>query len=70
MKTPPFKKQARLVLANVACKAGEKNYIKNPDLCFICLGLKAAEISSLPSSVILDAKEIKNLIAKQILVST
>ncbi|KAJ7418759.1 mutS protein-like protein 4 [Willisornis vidua] len=34
----------------------EKNY-----------GLKAAEVSSLPSSVILDAKEITNHIAKQIL---
>ncbi|XP_074687818.1 mutS protein homolog 4 isoform X5 [Strix aluco] len=34
----------------------EKNY-----------GLKAAEVSSLPSSVILDAKEITNRIAKQIL---
>ncbi|XP_066046760.1 mutS protein homolog 4 isoform X3 [Chamaea fasciata] len=33
----------------------EKNY-----------GLKAAEMSSLPSSIILDAKEIKNHIAKQI----
>ncbi|XP_071668901.1 mutS protein homolog 4 isoform X4 [Patagioenas fasciata] len=37
----------------------EKNY-----------GLKAAEVSSLPSSVILDAKEITNHIAKQILNST
>ncbi|KAM9008645.1 mutS protein homolog 4 isoform 4-T4 [Ara ararauna] len=34
----------------------EKNY-----------GLKAAEVSSLPSSIIVDAKEITNLIAKQIL---
>ncbi|KAM9542038.1 mutS protein homolog 4 isoform 5-T5 [Guaruba guarouba] len=34
----------------------EKNY-----------GLKAAEVSSLPSSIVVDAKEITNLIAKQIL---
>lgn len=46
----------------------DKNYIKNPDLCFICLGLKAAEVSFLPSCIILDAKEITNHIAKQILV--
>lgn len=46
----------------------DKNYIKNPDLCFICLGLKAAEVSSLPPSIILDAKEMTNHIAKQILV--
>uniref|UniRef100_A0A8C3Y2A4 Uncharacterized protein n=1 Tax=Catharus ustulatus TaxID=91951 RepID=A0A8C3Y2A4_CATUS len=45
----------------------DKNCIKNPDLYFICLGLKAAEVSSLPSSITLDAKEITNHIAKQIL---
>lgn len=42
--------------------------LKNAYFCFICLGLKAAEVSSLPSSIILDAKEIKNHIAEQILV--
>lgn len=49
-------------------KVGIEITLKNPDLCFICLGLKAAEVSSLPSSIILDAKEITNHIAKQILV--
>lgn len=39
-------------------------------LCSVCLGLKAAEVSSLPSSIISDAKEITNHIAKQILVCT
>lgn len=37
---------------------------------FIYLGLKAAEVSSLPSSIILDAREIVTLIARQMLVCT
>lgn len=35
---------------------------------FIILGLKAAEVSSLPPSIVLDAKEITTQITRQILV--
>ncbi|XP_064310871.1 mutS protein homolog 4 isoform X7 [Phalacrocorax carbo] len=49
--------------------SGKSTYLKQIALCQIMaqIGLKAAEVSSLPSSVILDAKEITNHIAKQVL---
>ncbi|KAI6064268.1 MutS protein-like protein 4 isoform X2 [Aix galericulata] len=49
--------------------SGKSTYLKQIALCQIMaqIGLKAAEVSSLPPSIILDAKEITNHIAKQIL---
>ncbi|XP_064003606.1 mutS protein homolog 4 isoform X8 [Pogoniulus pusillus] len=49
--------------------SGKSTYLRQIALCQIMaqIGLKAAEVSSLPSSIISDAKEITNHIAKQIL---
>lgn len=57
----------RLILVKTSIKMPAVTILK-PNLKQILLGLKAAEVSSLPPSIVLDAKEITTQITRQILV--